>query len=1190
MTWILWCVAVFTTLCTARPFGAVPISFEPNQGQTDPRVRYLARTGGITVFITRDGYTLSAGGQSVSMRIAGAARKAHIAAEQPVEGLSNYYAAGRAAITGVPHFDRVRANRVRPGIDAIFYGRDQRFEYDFLLQPGADPQSITLRFTGAGNPIIDANGDLILRSGNIEFRHHKPVASQGNQNVQCAYGLLPDGAVRFKLGAYDKRRALTIDPVLSYSTYLGGAGADTANAIVVDSSGSAYVAGNATSVDFPVTSGTNRRGAFVTKLNPSGTALVYSTLIGGASGLDTANGIAVDQSGNAYVAGVTSSPDLPGYVGGTDILVAKLGPTGTVVYTKVLGGSGDDRANAIAVDATGAAYITGSTSSSGLATTGAPQNALAGDQDVFVAKLTPSGAVSYLTYLGGANSDSGNAVAVDGAGNTFVAGQTCSTDFPITADALGKGLSGVCDAFMTVLNPNGAARTYSSYLGGSGKDSAGAIALDGSGAVYIAGNTLSADLATAPGAMGPAKPSGSFYNSGFVAKFVHSQSWSASYSTYFGGTDSNDVTVRGIAVDASAQAIVFGSTNQSDFPTTPGALKRAKNGSYDADLFLTQFNAAGNSILYSTLLGGTRDETAGGLALDANGAVYIAGGTVSDDYPTTPGAFQTVNPAQPNNGVNGPAVISKIDFSSPASCVPQITPTSASVAPYGGMATFQLTLAPGCPWAVVADPGVTVGGAQTGMGSLTPITFNVSATANDSTSSARTLNVKIGSAIFAVNQPAWSCTDPVVDPVSLTFDSAGGIRTIAVSLPSSCSWTAAAGPSWIGITAGANGSGPRSVSVSAAPNSVAVARSGSITVAGKSIPVTQTAGATVCTYSVSSPAPQPSAGGAFSIGITAAPDCPWQAALSGSAPWITINGAQGSGAGAVSITLARNTGPSRTATLIIAGQSVAVTQAGLSATYSDFNKDGVPDLVWMNDSTRQVTVHYSDGSWNWLSPSGASGWRVAAIADFNGDGVPDLVWQNEATGQASVHYHGGSGGAIDQGWNWLYTATASDWKIVAAADFNSDGVPDLVWQNEATRQVSVHYYGGSGGAVDQGWNWLYTGSAPGWRVVAAADFNGDGVPELVWQNEATRQVSVHYYGGSGGAVDQGWKWLNTTGAPGWKVKAAADFNGDGAPDLVWMNDTTRQVTVHYYGGADGTVYQGWNWLNSSGAQGWTLAP
>lgn len=261
----------------------------------------------------------------------------------------------------------------------------------------------------------------------------------------------------------------------------------------------------------------------------------------------------------------------------------------------------------------------------------------------------------------------------------------------------------------------------------------------------------------------------------------------------------------------------------------------------------------------------------------------------------------------------------------------------------------------------------------------------------------------------------------------------------------------------------------------------------------------------------------------------------------------------------------------------------------------DFDGNGVPDLVWQNSSTHQIAVHYYGGpggatyeNWNWLDSTGISGWHLAAVADFNGDGVPDLVWENDTTHQVTVHYYGGAGGAVEQGWNWLNATGVSGWHVAAAADFNGDGVPDLVWENDTTHQVTVNYYGGAGGAVLQGWNWLEPIGASGWHVAAAADFDGNGVPDLVWQCDTTRQVTVHYFGGTGGAVLQGWNWLYANNVPGWHVGAALDFNGDGVPDLVWQDDTTGQVTIHYYGGNLGAVDQSWNWLDALGAAGWSV--
>jgi hypothetical protein len=261
----------------------------------------------------------------------------------------------------------------------------------------------------------------------------------------------------------------------------------------------------------------------------------------------------------------------------------------------------------------------------------------------------------------------------------------------------------------------------------------------------------------------------------------------------------------------------------------------------------------------------------------------------------------------------------------------------------------------------------------------------------------------------------------------------------------------------------------------------------------------------------------------------------------------------------------------------------------------NYNGDGHQDVLWQNNSTAQVTVHYFDGTegatdtgWNWLNESGEpSGWVLVGAADFDGNGVPDLVWEYMPTGQVTVNYYGGPGGATYLGWNWLISNGNPGWTVVAVADMDGNGVPDLIWQNNTTNQVTVNYFGGAGGAVYQGWNWLNSAGEPaGWHVVAAADFDGNGTPDLVWQYAPTRQVTVNYYGGAGGATYQGWNWLNSAGDPGWTVVGASDFNGDGVPDLVWQNDATAQVTVNYYGGTGGASYLGWNWLAAGGYPGW----
>jgi len=259
----------------------------------------------------------------------------------------------------------------------------------------------------------------------------------------------------------------------------------------------------------------------------------------------------------------------------------------------------------------------------------------------------------------------------------------------------------------------------------------------------------------------------------------------------------------------------------------------------------------------------------------------------------------------------------------------------------------------------------------------------------------------------------------------------------------------------------------------------------------------------------------------------------------------------------------------------------------------DFDFNGAPDRVWENDVTGQATIHLAGyagvdlQSFIWLNTNVIPTWHIVGVADFDRDGAPDVVWQDDVTREVTVHYFGEP--SMNR-WSWLQFAPVPGWTVVAAADFNGDGFPDLVWQNDTTRQVVVHYYGGTGGAVYEGWNWLQKTSIPGWRVVGAADFNRDGVPDLVWQYDNGGQVILHYYGGPGGAVYENWAPLNNNAAApaGWTIKAVSDVNGDGVPDLLWQNTTTHQVTVNYYGGPGGASIIGWNWISEAGVPGWSI--
>jgi hypothetical protein len=442
---------------------------------------------------------------------------------------------------------------------------------------------------------------------------------------------------------------------LVYSTYLGGGGREYGGDIAVDSLGNAYITGyTISSTDFPTTSGafdTTFNGGsydvFVSKLNASGTALVYSTYLGG-TGDDEGRGIAIDSSGNAYISGYTNSTNFPITLGAFDItfngglydgFVSKLNSNGTaLVYSTYLGGDEEDRNYAIAVDSLANVYITGNTGSPNFPITpGAYKTTfygIRGTATVFVSKLNASGnSLIYSTYVGGGF---GYDLAIDTSGNSYIIGRTASADFPTTPGALDTSSNGSWDGFITKLNESGTALVYSTYLGGNSDDYSNGIAVDGLGNAYLTGYTYSTDFPTTPGAFDT-----SYTVAGdiFVSK-LNPSGTALIYSTYLGGGDL-EYSYGGIAVDGSGNAYITGCTYSSDFPTTPGAFDTSLD-IYN-DVFVSKFNPSGTELLYSTYLGGDNGEYGKSIAIDGSRNVYITGPTSSTDFPTTPGAFDTSN-------------------------------------------------------------------------------------------------------------------------------------------------------------------------------------------------------------------------------------------------------------------------------------------------------------------------------------------------------------------------------------------------------------------------------------------------------------------------------------------------------------------------------------------------------------------
>jgi len=747
------------TAKAAETYGKLPLSFIKNNGQTDRKVGFYERGARHAVFFTRDGIYLNL----MSSRKTEFEKKQNIQAKDERRNADKFPAENKTAETDVirliplnanpspqitaealqtgrvsyflgndpekwktniPTYGTVVYKDLYKGIDMKFYGDNRQLEYDIIVGPGADPSKVKFSYTGIRGLKVTEAGDLEITLKEGRIIQKRPYIYQqiaGKKTVVRGSFKIENSApfsYGFELASYNKDYPLIIDPVLVYSTYLGGSGSDIGNSIALDSSGNAYVTGTTFSTNFPTHSplqGTDAGGddVFVTKINPDGNALVYSAYLGGKAS-DGGYGIAVDGLGNAYVTGTTSSSDFPtrapiqaANAGGVDAFVAKINSDGSaLVYSTFLGGRGDDRGLSIAVDGSGNACVTGTTKSTNFPVRNAVQGthgADAGDNDAFVAKLNSVGsAVVYSTYLGGSGEDYGYGIAVDGAGNVYIAGTTKSGNFP-THNPIQAAIAGGSDAFVAKINPAGSALVYSTYLGGSSDDRGLSIAVDGPGNAYVTGEASSANFPTHAPIQGA--NAGSY--DAFVTK-INSDGSALVYSTYLGGR--GDDRGLGIAVDGAGNAYVTGYAWSTDFPTL-APIQGANAGSYDA--FVAKINPEGNAFVYSTYLGGRGDDRGLGIAADGAGNAYVTGYAWSTDFPTQ-------NPFQGAHGGGGwDAFITKIGEQASSYTLSGSVKTSAAAAISG--VTMTLSGLKSAVAATDASGNYTFTGLSNGGYTVTPV-------------------------------------------------------------------------------------------------------------------------------------------------------------------------------------------------------------------------------------------------------------------------------------------------------------------------------------------------------------------------------------------------------------------------------------------------------------------------------------
>src|SRR5579859_2452549 len=636
---------------------ALPLAFEANQGQLDPQVKYMARGAGYTVFLTPNNTVFAVHSSAKSLpappsaKFAAGARKAvrhagneatsalymklvaanpqpEIVVGRELSGRANYYIGNDPSKwqTGVRQYAGVSYRNVYPGVDMAFHGQQRQLEFDFIVAPGANSESIAMGFTGEKKLATDNSGNLILSVAAGDVVLHKPVAYQEREGkrelVDVNFEVKNRHEVAFALGSYDHSRELVIDPSLTYAMFLGGSAEDEAFSIAVDGSGNAYVAGQTASPTFPAVGGTSTSGgfdAFVTRIG-AGPSPDFTTVIGG-TGTDAALGVTVNSTG-VYVIGNTDSATFPsiailGPRGGQDVFVARLNSaSGIASYITRIGGTGTDAGNGIAADSSGNAYIGGETKSSDFPTANPFQSSNNSGDTGWVAELNAAGtALTYSTYLGGSTGDLVTGIALDSSNNAYVTGITISADFPVTTGAFQTTQNGADDAFITEVKSDGSALVYSTFLGGTGSDDAMGIAVDAAGEAYVTGDTTSADFPTA----NAAQTSNGGGKDVFVTKLT-SDGTGLMFSTYYGGT--LDDTGSGIALDSFGDAYVTGRTASSGFAVPGSPFQASLSGTSDA--FVLELSNTGFAV-YASFLGGTANENsiAGNTTLGAVGAVAV---------------------------------------------------------------------------------------------------------------------------------------------------------------------------------------------------------------------------------------------------------------------------------------------------------------------------------------------------------------------------------------------------------------------------------------------------------------------------------------------------------------------------------------------------------------------------------------
>lgn len=1263
-------------------YGQIPLYFIENQGQMEQRVKYYEKNRGHGIYFTEDGVTFTLASPEVKAAAdaaTGGVRETRGEQEAPlVMELKPLGASGNAKLvaedaqsarvsyligsdpkqwkTNLSTYKSVSYQEVYPGIDLKFYGNGKQLEYDVIVKPGADPSQVRFLCNGAKSMEVTDQGELSISAGdNKSIVHKKPSVYQvingkridvdGRFVLGTQAGDSKNNVYGFEVASYDKKYDLVIDPIIDYSSYLGGSSFDEGNKIAMDAEGNAYITGMTRSDDFPFASAEGvfqatlegNYDAFVVKINAAGDAVSYFTYFGGNDN-DYGIDIAVDAEGNTYLTGLTESgydfPILPsenpiqGNYGGatSDGFVAKLNATGdTLVYSTYLGGLDDDFGVSIAVDAEGNAYVTGLTESSHLfpITANAIQSTFGGGlSDAFVAKINAAGnALSYCTYLGGDNDDLGAGIAVDAEGGAYVAGWTASSlgdivdmleyllgvsgsidvdgsgsytgiGFPTTENAIQSAFGGgYSDAFVTKINAAGDALAYSTYLGGPGMDGAAGIAVDAENNAYVTG-AGGYDPNTGLGfpVLNAIQP---YYFGGlsdaFIAK-VNAAGDALSFSTYLGG--SGDDIGTDIILDASGNAYITGTTSSSSNAGIGFRTENAtqwSNAGGASDAFVARINAAGSEIPFSTYLGGSGDDIGTGIAVDANGGIYVSGWTTSgEDFPTLD-ALQAVF------GGTQDAFVAKISIV-PVAASFTATPT-VGVAPLSvDFTNTSLGDYTSGQWDfgdnqtsegldvshTYSSPGVyTVSLTVSGMGGESTATQNDYITVNypapiagftaDSTSGTAPFVVSFtDSSTGAIDSWAWNFGDggtsteqnpthtystPGSYEVTLTVTGPGGSDTATQDKNLSGTGNNTIVVSYAAPIAGyraASTSGTSPLHVSFTDTSVGIIDTwywnfgdGQTTTEQNPVHTYKSSGTYVATLTVSGPGGTSSSSQLSFIHV-APNDSTWTA-------WNNY----------------------------FAVDSLEKPMVG------DFNGDGRTDIVTFTRNNPvaegDVYVALSDGSqfgesemWhNWF---GVGEDEQLNVGDFNGDGMDDIATWLPV--EKKVYVSLSNGERFGASSVWIEGIEDSSDDEVMAGDANGDGKTDLIFFSRGNNSVYVALSTGQGFSTPALWHSYFAVGSHEKPMVG--DFNGDGKTDIVTflTDSPGAEGDVYVALSTGAQFEDGiysQKWHDWFGVDPKETIVIGDLNGDGMDDFfTFLPASSSHVYIAYSQGNEMSDNELWN--------------